>query len=250
MSGQPSTPTRSEAGAARALARSLAYRALAAAFRHPAEGADHLGSSAEAAHRAASALPARIAEAVAGLAAAARGVTAAQLAEVQAATFSHVALPDFPLYETACGPTDAFRQPQTLADLHGFYRAFGLDVATGAGERVDHLAVELEFMHFLAFREAWALERHGPEQVTLLREAQCGFLERHLGTWAPTVARALTDRAAGPLDAAGRLLDRLLAWDLDEHGAAPVISAPVAVAPGTPMPAADRGAGEAWEDDE
>lgn len=218
MSGRPATSTRSEAGAARALARSLAYRALAAAFRHPGGFADDLATTADAARRAAAPLPEPVAEAVAGLAVASRGLTAAGLAGAQAAAFGHVAVPDCPLYETACGPTDAFRQPQTLADLHGFYRAFGVVLARGAGERADHLAVELEFMHFLAFREAWAREYHGDEQVAVLLDAQHRFLEHHLGAWAPVAARAVVARADGALGAAGRLLERLLDWELAERG--------------------------------
>jgi DMSO reductase family type II enzyme chaperone len=207
---------RDGAAAARALARSGIYRALAEAFRYP------LGEDARAFERtldraregAAGVVGPEVAAALAALAEAARGATPERRREEHVATFGHVTLPDCPLYETACGPTDAFRQPQTLADLNGFYRAFGVEVAAGAGERGDHLAVELEFMHYLAYREAYALEHHGDAEVGLIRDAQRRFLEAHLGRWAPAVARAVAARAGGLSRAAAALLERFLAEEL------------------------------------
>lgn len=222
MSGRPSTSTRSEPGSTaaaptvpvrRALAWSQLYRLLALAFRYP--DAARVGALAqlagalqlEALGQSARGLRPTLAE----LASAARGTTPEGLQDQYVATFGHVTLPDCPLYESACGIGDPFQQPQTLADIAGFYRAFGLEMAKDAAERVDHLAVELEFMHYLAYREAYALEHHGQDQARLLRDAQRRFLQDHLGRWGPVIARTVAARVGGVLGAAARLLERALA---------------------------------------
>lgn len=232
MSGPPSTSTRSEvrgvsAGAKvaveRALARSRLYRLLALAFRYPdtarvaaleqlagAERVEALGPSGGELQRSLS-----------ELASAARGTTPEDLQDQYVAAFGHVTLPDCPLYETACGIGDPFQQSQALADIAGFYRAFGLEMAEGAAERVDHLAVELEFMHYLAYREAYALEHHGRDRARLIREAQRRFLQDHLERWGPVVARAVAARADGVLGAAARLLERFLAAEAKQWRLAP-----------------------------
>jgi DMSO reductase family type II enzyme chaperone len=190
-----------------ALVRSQLYRLLALLYRYPA--AEDLEAI-----RALSAGLDREAGAAAGpevraVLPALAGVAAAGLAEAREAyvrAFGHVTLPDCPLYETACGLGDPFAQAQALADLTGFYRAFGLDMAPAAGERADHLAVELEFMHYLAYREAFAQAHHGADAVATIRDGERRFLTYHLGRWAPVVARAVAARAGGLLGAAGRLL--------------------------------------------
>ncbi|OGK86832.1 MAG: hypothetical protein A2X51_09740 [Candidatus Rokubacteria bacterium GWC2_70_24] len=219
--------------AARALVRSQIYRALALAFRHPeADGVRALAEMAPAlAASAVGRVPDPVREALSDLRAALDGATLESLQEQYVATFGHVTVPDCPLYETACGMGDPFLQPQTLADLAGFYRAFGLEMAGEARERADHLTVELEFMHYLAYREAYALEHHGPEQTAAIHDAQRGFLEAHLGRWAPVLARAVSARADGALGAAARLLERLLAHEVKHWG---ILPAPV-VAEGAPL---------------
>ncbi len=207
--------TLTEAGAvARAVGRSLAYRALAAAFRYPGPG--HIAALRGSLEltRAVSELPAALVAALADLDAALDGASEAQLGAEHVAAFGHVMLSDCPLHETAAGAGDPFRQPQALADLAGFYRAFGVEVA--GGERGDHLAVELEFMHYLAYREAYALTCHGPDAVALVRRAERRFLDEHLGAFALTVARAIAGRTDGALATAGRALEQLVRCEAAE----------------------------------
>ena len=84
------------------------------------------------------------------------------------------------------------RADKFLADLAAFYRAFGLEVAGDAGERHDHLCLELEFMCVLAAKEAYALEHQlDADQLAQGRNAQKKFLREHLGRWAPAFARRL-----------------------------------------------------------
>jgi TorA maturation chaperone TorD len=92
---------------------------------------------------------------------------------------------------------DPLFQPHGLADLAAFYHAFGLQVAEDAGERQDHLCLELEFMCVLAARESYALEHNSDrENLELGRDAQRKFLREHLARWTPAFARRLT-RMAG-----------------------------------------------------
>lgn len=100
-------------------------------------------------------------------------------------------------YETEIGLPHEFRQSQELADIAGFYRAFGFQVGGQVRERPDHLAVELEFMHLLALKEAYAHETGIAEHVEVSREAQGKFLTGHLGQWIGALAEALARSAGG-----------------------------------------------------
>ncbi len=102
---------------------------------------------------------------------------------------------DCPPYETEYGKAHIFRQAHDMGDIAGFYRAFGLEVSDDARERLDHISVELEFMHFLTYKEAYALKHHGVEQAEICREAQIKFLKDHLGRWVPLFARHLARKA-------------------------------------------------------
>lgn len=116
------------------------------------------------------------------------------------AAFGHAARGPCPINEIEYGDlkADPLFQPHRLADLAAFYRAFGLEMADDAGERHDHLCVELEFMCVLAAKEAWALEhRPGTEALTTCRQAQRKFLREHLGRWTPAFTRRLERHAAG-----------------------------------------------------
>jgi len=94
-------------------------------------------------------------------------------------------------YETEFGLPHEFRQSQELADIAGFYRAFGFRVGAAVRERPDHLATELEFMYLLALKEAYAAENLTGEQVEVCVTAQRRFLEDHLGRWIGPFRRAL-----------------------------------------------------------
>ncbi len=110
------------------------------------------------------------------------------------ATFGHAARGRCPLNEIEYWDikADPLYQPHRLADLAAFYRAFGLEMAEDAGERHDHLCLELEFMCVLAAKEAYALDRQlALDSLTQCLDAQRKFLREHLGRWAPAFARRL-----------------------------------------------------------
>lgn len=119
--------------------------------------------------------------------------------------------PDVPAYEVAYASTDIFRQTETMADIAGFYRAFGVEVGGDARERVDHIAVELSFMQLLCLKEVYAKEHANSEARTICRDAQRGFLRDHLLCWAPAFAHRLEASGEPPYGAVGQLLAAWLA---------------------------------------
>jgi putative dimethyl sulfoxide reductase chaperone len=139
--------------------------------------------------------------------------------------FGHAARGECPINEMEYGEsrTDPLLQPHRLADLSAFYHAHGLEIAGEAGEREDHLCIELEFMSTLAAKEAWVLQNKGPaENRVCCREAQHQFLREHLGRWAPAFARRLISQSGnGPLGDLGKLTLSFLMADCERFGVAP-----------------------------
>ncbi|MCL6552177.1 MAG: molecular chaperone TorD family protein [Firmicutes bacterium] len=131
------------------------------------------------------------------------------LADAYHAAFGHQLGTRAALDEARYVPGGVFAQAQCTADVAGFYRAFGLEVADHARERPDHLSVELEFMHVLAYREAYARVHHTSEQVAVVVEAQRRFLEDHLGRWVPVLARIVQAETPGPY---ARAIAALATW--------------------------------------
>ena len=72
-----------------------------------------------------------------------------------------------------------------MEELTRFYNFFGLSVELGAGELPDHVMTELEFMHFLTFKELATLSHEG--DAASYRRAQADFLERQLLSWLPAL---------------------------------------------------------------
>lgn len=99
-------------------------------------------------------------------------------------------------------------KPVELADISGFYAAFGLEPSRSHPEMPDHIAVELTFMSVLCLKEAYALA-HGltePQEVT--RAARRAFLGEHLGRWADAFAEGVVAAAQGAFFKAGATLLR------------------------------------------
>ncbi|MAT99574.1 MAG: hypothetical protein CL608_20720 [Anaerolineaceae bacterium] len=102
-------------------------------------------------------------------------------------------------YETEYGLPHEYRQSQEMADIAGFYRAFGFNLGGAVRERPDHVAVELEFMHVLALKEAYAFEQDISERVEICVDAQGKFLHDHLGRWVNLLAQSVAHSAPGSL---------------------------------------------------
>lgn len=69
-----------------------------------------------------------------------------------------------------------------LKELILFYNHFGLSYAEGSqAERPDHLGLELEFLHYLTFKEVLAIQ--SGKDACGYRRAQLDFLGRHPLSW-------------------------------------------------------------------
>lgn len=109
--------------------------------------------------------------------------------------FSNVISLDCPPYETLFGNDHVFGQAHVMGDIAGFYRAFGLELSKDIHERMDHLSVELEFMHFLGYKESYARCHDGDEKTQIVVEAQKKFVKNHVGRWVPLFCRMLAKKA-------------------------------------------------------
>ena len=181
----------------RAMARSALFRFFSLASGYPtAERFRTLREGTAPAAHAAAAIAAK--GLMPRLEALARHLEAVELEELQTQchrTFGHVPLTDCPPYESGYLGAHLFRQVNVMADVAGCYRAFGLRIGQQERERVDHLTVELEFMRFLTYKEAFALVHHGRSPADICRRAQRHFWREHLGRWLPTFALLLAERA-------------------------------------------------------
>jgi TorA maturation chaperone TorD len=106
-----------------------------------------------------------------------------------------------PPYETEyCPQTFSVYRSHQLADVAGFYHAFGLAPSSETPERHDHLSLELEFMAWLIAKERLARAQEdetAAENANLCRDAQSRFAKEHLAWWLPAFARALWRKAEG-----------------------------------------------------
>lgn len=189
--------------------RSRAYRLLAEPFRYPtvafferlrdgAYAAELREALAELAH-------ARLSEAewqalADGLSRALAGCAFEDYESLYITTFDAGApQPPCPPYEGSY--RDGVPKAKVLLHLAGFYKHFGLRMSTEEGKRElpDHIAAELEFMHFLAFKEAQAREVDDGALLQGYVLAQRDFLSRHLCRWMPRFVQAL--KAARPASA-------------------------------------------------
>ena len=99
-----------------------------------------------------------------------------------------------------------------IAAIAGMYSTFGVRVADTAGERPDHIAVELDFMSFLAAKEAYASDCNQTANARLCRRAQVHFLNTHLARWGSLFAGNLAEATTAPFyRSTCELLDRFLA---------------------------------------
>lgn len=102
-----------------------------------------------------------------------------------------------PLHESSYARDGRMLAAQELADIAGFYLAFGLQVKEEA-DKPDHISTELEFMSFLTLKEKLAIENINKninnvnckyemekyiEGKNVCRRAQKLFLKDHLGCW-------------------------------------------------------------------
>ncbi len=133
--------------------------------------------------------------------------------------FGYTISKEYPPYETQYDSAHIFEQSQELADIAGFYKAFGLEIDENAQERLDHISIELEYMYFLAYKEAYARGNHGAEKVDICVDAQKKFLEEHLGKWAFHFAKLFRKKIKkGFYTELTNLMGAFLSSDMDWFG--------------------------------
>ena len=105
---------------------------------------------------------------------------------------------------------EVYHLTQELADINGFYRAFGLEIDTK--ERADHIAVQAEFLAYLIMKEVHASNMtDGEENMTISREAQRHFWRDHFGRWVKGFCQTLSEQAnVQPYQAATDFLGRFI----------------------------------------
>ncbi len=88
-----------------------------------------------------------------------------------------------------------------MLEVSEFYNCFGLRMSQQEGKREfpDHISAELEFLHFLTFKEADAMKTGDNEALNGYIKAQKDFLERHLMQWVPEFCKKLQKSARMPL---------------------------------------------------
>ena len=113
-------------------------------------------------------------------------------------------------------------KPVELADVAGFYTAFGLEPSSSHPEMPDHIALELTFMSVLCLKEAYALFHGLGEGQEVTREARRGFLSAHLGRWVGAFAESVEAAAEGVFfKAAAALLREFVAEECRTLGVVP-----------------------------
>ena len=217
------TPT--EQAVARALARAALYRCLGAAFAYPLawrfQELAHVAGMAAGAPTTSAALRAPCA----------RFADAARDADPAAVAAEYVFLFDrqvrCPPYEGAYGAARGLAgKAAQLADIAGFYAAFGLSATATQPDMEDHVAAEVEFMSALAVKEAYAVGEAHSEGLAVTRAAEATFLRDHLGCWATAFAAGV--QAATPLPfyvAAAELLAAWVSAELEAFGVDPACAA-------------------------
>jgi len=169
------------------------------------------------------------------------------------ALFGLIISKDCPPYETEfCHWNDPTYRSSQMADVGGFYRAFGVEPRRDRPERQDHISLEIEFIAFLQQKIALAMEANHEEHIAVCREALTAFVRDHVAWWMPTFAGCVKRRimllrstpegaeVADLLDVLDGVTDLLRAWIAIVRLDADVPPAREIIAPNVPMWSADE----------
>ena len=105
--------------------------------------------------------------------------------------------------------TDVFFRTQKLADLNGFYKAFGMEVESI--ERADHISTQTEFLSFLLLKELLAVQNDLHDEKEVCEKAFADFNNDHFLDWVDMFAENLATHVDGGFyPVAGRFLQDFL----------------------------------------
>lgn len=118
---------------------------------------------------------------------------------------------------------DPLRQGRQMADIAGFYRAFGADPHGPAAERPDHVGCELEFLAFLELKQLVESETGDDDGARLADEIAETFLDDHAGRWLPSFFAEVRLAAASgsPFAALAAVGEGLVAAELERRALSP-----------------------------
>ena len=88
-----------------------------------------------------------------------------------------------PAVESSYDPNALAGRGPLLADIAGFHEAFAYRPEKPPAEVPDHIAVELDFLSYVAFKVAFALHEGRGGEAGIAWQAYDRFLEQHLATW-------------------------------------------------------------------
>jgi TorA maturation chaperone TorD len=140
--------------------------------------------------------------------------------------FGHTARGPICTCETEYGPDNGFHQPQQLANICGYFLAFGLRCGARSDLRADHISSECEFMDFLNRKEALlasdvAREPQAEETLEVTRQAARTFLRDHLGRFGRALGtRVASEDESGYFSALGHVLLAFLETECIRAGVA------------------------------
>lgn len=124
-------------------------------------------------------------------------------------------------YETEYLTEKISRKPFELADIAGFHYAFGFELNDEKENReaIDHIAVELEFMAILAWKEQYAQETGQEKHAGIVRDAQKKFLGAHLARWGFYYCQQVYELECDEwYKRIAKLLEAVLSLECERHG--------------------------------
>lgn len=102
-----------------------------------------------------------------------------------------------PAIESSYDPNALAGRGPLLADVRGFYEAFAYRPEKPPAELPDHIAVELDFLSYLAFKVAFARHEGREGEAQIAMQAYDRFQQEHLRTWLTPFHERLSE-ARGP----------------------------------------------------
>ena len=104
----------------------------------------------------------------------------------------------------------------STSDVRRMYASAGVEMSKKFNDLPDHVAVEMEFMHYLCNEELDLLEKKNTQRVKAMREMQRKFSEEHIKPWVETFADCVTKASTSLFyREAAKLLKTFTAEDLD-----------------------------------
>ena len=97
-----------------------------------------------------------------------------------------------------------------IADVAAFYEAFAYPPRLTSDLAPDHVAVELDFLGFLALKVAFALDQNQQEESIVGRAAYREFLEAHPGFWIDQLLARLESEGHEPFARAARWVSAMV----------------------------------------